>query len=502
MFPPGHLKLACDAAFPLLLTPDLLYCLWHKFSEERQKKSGVPWYAVADVLLSDLCQQVDVELYEMTAEVRNQLLQNLTENHLQKLSQFLQKYIQRQVSKQKPDVLLSDLLQVQQWTALAYIQKGDEAAKQLAEKLRQAYLQSNKAELVRLAEVIETLAQPLAEKYAPLLVVARGYGALARGDKAGNVAAQNELKQRLGEGETIDVAGVILERPEDLKLIRLSPPFEVVTVNRRGRIIRRETKQAKYFTEYLGDGVSLEMMLIPGDKFMMGSPPNEAERYGDESPQHEVTVPPFFMGKFPVTQVQWRAVAGLPQVNRELDTEPSNFKGDDLPVEQISWYEAVEFCDRLSRYTDRYYRLPSEAEWEYACRAGTTTPFNFGETITSNLANYYAESTYGDAPKGKPQNKTTPVGKFNVANAFGLYDMHGNVWEWCADPWHGNYEGAPLDGSAWISEIDNDNHYRLLRGGSWYNGPRDCRSAYRPYNDPDDCYNNVGFRVVVSAVRT
>ncbi|MBW4589199.1 MAG: formylglycine-generating enzyme family protein [Aetokthonos hydrillicola CCALA 1050] len=499
MFGEVYTKFASHAAFPLLLTPDLLYCLWWKFFREPgQKSQTVPWYAVADVLLSDLCQEVDVELYEMPAEVRDELLSQCQdkfgEKRLQELSEFLIKYIERQVNKQKPDFLLRDLLQVNQWTALAYTQKGDEAAKQLAEKLRQAYLQNNKAELVRLSEVIATLAAPLKEKYAPLLVVARGYRALVRGDEEGKVAAQTELKQMLGVGETVDVAGVILERPDILNLIRLSPPFEIVTVNRRGEIIRRETKQAKYFTEYLSDSISLEMMAIPGGTFLMGSPETEAGRRNSESPQHEVTVPPFFMGKYPVTQAQWRFVATLEQVNRELEPDPSSFKGENLPIETISWYEAVEFCDRLSKYTGRRYQLPSEAQWEYACRAGTTTPFHFGETITSDLANYNAEFAYADSPKGEFREKTTPVGSFGLANAFGLYDMHGLVWEWCADSWHGNYDGAPADGSSPISRKVIEkyfHHLRVLRGGSWISNPGLCRSASRGNDD-----GSIGFRVV------
>ena len=120
----------------------------------------------------------------------------------------------------------------------------------------------------------------------------------------------------------------------------------------------------------------------------MGSPEDERERYSNESPQHEVTVKSFFMGKYPVTQAQWKVVAALPQVNRKLNPDPSIFKGNDRPVETVSWYYAVEFCDRLSKLTGKSYRLPSEAEWEYACRAGTTTPFHFGKIITTDLANY------------------------------------------------------------------------------------------------------------------
>jgi formylglycine-generating enzyme required for sulfatase activity len=212
-------------------------------------------------------------------------------------------------------------------------------------------------------------------------------------------------------------------------------------------------------------GVTLEMVAIPGGTFLMGSPESEPERSDRESPQHTVTIQPFFMGKFPVTQAQWQAVASLPKVNIDLKPDPSNFKGANRPVEQVSWNDAVEFCARLSKATGREYRLPSEAEWEYACRAGTTTPFHFGETITTDLANYDGNYTYGSGSKGQYRKQTTDVGSF-PANAFGLHDMHGNVWEWCQDTWHENYNGAPTDGSAWVDENANQN-IRILRGGSW-----------------------------------
>ncbi|MBO3459769.1 formylglycine-generating enzyme family protein [Aetokthonos hydrillicola Thurmond2011] len=258
--------------------------------------------------------------------------------------------------------------------------------------------------------------------------------------------------------------------------------------------INRSRHQAEYFVEDLGNGVQLEMVAIPGGSFIMGSPEDEPQRYQDESPQHEVTIKPFFMGKYQVTQAQWQAVAALEQVKRELNPDPSRFKGKNLPVERVSWYDAVEFCDRLTRKTGKPYRLPSEAEWEYACRAGTATPFHFGETITSDLANYNGQAIYVAGSEGIYREKTTEVGSFKVANVFGLYDMHGNVWEWCADTWHQNYEGAPLDGSAWINE--NNSQYWLVRGGSWLNSPDNCRCASR-LNDHGDYDNDfVGFRVV------
>ncbi|MBO1347756.1 MAG: formylglycine-generating enzyme family protein [Hormoscilla sp. GUM202] len=265
--------------------------------------------------------------------------------------------------------------------------------------------------------------------------------------------------------------------------------FDVVTVNSRGRETNRQRLQAEYLRQSLGNGVTLDMVSIPGGTFMMGSPASEKGRwYDSEGPQHRRTITPFFMGKFAVTQAQWLAV---------MNSNPSNWKGENLPVENVSWNDAVEFCQRLSRQTGRDYRLPSEAEWEYACRASTTTPFHFGETITTDLANYNSDYTYADGPKGIYRQKTTPVGSFGVANAFGLYDMHGNVWEWCADPWHENYQGAPSDGRVWQS--GGDDSRRMRRGGSWDNNPIHCRSAFRNRDSSDYKYSSFGLRVASSS---
>ena len=225
----------------------------------------------------------------------------------------------------------------------------------------------------------------------------------------------------------------------------------------------------------------------------MGAPKKESDSRDSERPTHEVTVQSFYMGRHQVTQAQWKVVARYPQVDRELDPDPSNFKGDRLPVEKVYWDDAQEFCNRLSAHTGKAYRLPSEAEWEYACRAGTTTSFHFGETIAPELANYRGTSTYNDGPQGEYREKTIDVGSFS-ANAWGLYDMHGNVWEWCEDDWHDNYENAPTDGSAWV-ESDRENVIKLLRGGSWFFNPVDCRSAKRYVNTRDYRDDDVGFRV-------
>ena len=239
--------------------------------------------------------------------------------------------------------------------------------------------------------------------------------------------------------------------------------------------------------------MTLTLMLIPAGEFIMGAPKSEPESKDNERPQHRVQLSSFLLGRYPVTQAQWSVVAGYERVDRDLDPDPSTFKGDNRPVEKVSWEDAQEFCKRLSVATGKDYRLPSEAQWEYACRAGTETPFHFGETISPELANYEGRSTYGDGSKGEFRQETTEVGSF-PANDWGLHDMHGNVWEWCEDDWHSNYNGAPEDGSAWV-ESNRTEASRLLRGGSWDLDPRNCRSAYR-YDSPRvDRHYLIGFRV-------
>ena len=266
-------------------------------------------------------------------------------------------------------------------------------------------------------------------------------------------------------------------------------------------VFRRETKQARYFTEKLGDDLGLDMVLVPSGTFTMGSPDDEPERRDAEGPLHEVTLPGFLMGRYPVTQAQWRFVAGLPPVKQPLEPDPSSFTGDNHPVETVSWYDAVEFCARLSAHTQRDYGLPSEAQWEYACRADTTTPFYFGSILTTEVANYDSNSTYNGSPKGECRDQTTSVDHFGLANAFGLCDMHGNVYEWCQDHYHSSYEGAPKDGRAWVDENAEENASRVLRGGAWDLNPRYCRSADRYFYFPRVSGYIIGFRVVCVAPR-
>ncbi|MFO0015062.1 MAG: SUMF1/EgtB/PvdO family nonheme iron enzyme [Synechococcaceae cyanobacterium] len=313
-------------------------------------------------------------------------------------------------------------------------------------------------------------------------------------------------------------------------LTRLAPhTFQVETAQLlrlgNGWEVRRQPLQLEGVLEALGDGVSLRLLRIPAGAFDMGSSTGERERSQVEGPQHRVRLGEFWLGQTPVTQAQWREVARwqpLPAERwvRELDPEPSYFQpspnpeargysvgrfsllpgeasSDLRPVENVSWEHAVEYCNRLSQRTGRRYSLPSEAQWEYACRAGTSTPFSFGATLTTELANYDGDFSYANGPEGHYRKQATPVGVF-PANAWGLQDMHGNVWEWCLDHWHNSYRGAPGDGSAWLKDdvnVNQDHDPRLLRGGSWIIYPRYCRSAYRYRNLPDYRLNNVGFRV-------
>ena len=557
-FGKAHLYLAYHAAFPLALTPDLLYYIWANFQQDIYGEVlGIPWVAVGDLLLSSICDEVGYELYEMDLAVRDRLLRELQSDRrfgkqrINQLSNFLLEYIQNQLYSPDPDI--QDFAKTQQWIALAYTEPT-QAARELAlafSKLDR--LES--AELLRMASLTETFAEPLSD-FQPLLIYARGMGKFARGNLQ---AAKTEFSKALKRRKQIKVARVSLPIPEEIISSSSSLPpllrgvggisrrqflellgfagiglvtalvtrefsqslptfsFETLTVNAQGEIIDRRDLEAKYFVEPLGNNVTLEMVQIPGGTFTMGSPPGEAGRSDAEGPQHEVTLTEFFMGKFPVTQAQYEEIMG---------ENPSRFneenQGENRPVETVSWNNAMEFCRRLSQRTGRTYRLPSEAEWEYACRARTTTPFHFGATITTDLANYNGSSIYASEPTGEYRQQTVDVENFSP-NSFGLYQMHGNIWEWCLDTWHDNYKDAPSDGSAWIgsskdnrllSDNERDSLYdslikniignerRVLRGGSWGNYPENCRSAsrnrYLPVYDDDYVYD--GFRLVCGGV--
>ena len=325
------------------------------------------------------------------------------------------------------------------------------------------------------------------------------------------------------------------------------------TTRRTATFLRRQRRQTQGFRELIAGGVGMvwgetrwgetrwgdridsgEILLlwIPPGRFWMGSPADELEREDSEGPQHLVQLQGFFMGQMPITQAQWQVVAQWTELegehwSRELTAQPSFFQPEmqrdkaaprtlasfsllegetttnQRPVESVSWEDAMEFCNRLSQRTGRVYTLPSEAQWEYACRAGSSKPFHFDGAITPELANYYGDQqfingnyAYAYRPKSATGWQTTPVGSC-PANAWGLQDMHGNVWEWCLDEWHSTYDGAPLDGGAWRSAGTHEGDTnRVLRGGHWGDLPSYCRSAFRGRNKPNYASHGVGFRVV------
>ena len=225
----------------------------------------------------------------------------------------------------------------------------------------------------------------------------------------------------------------------------------------------------------LPGGVPMTFSFIPPGAFLMGS-----DKWSEhEMPVHRVELTRgFFMGVYPVTQAEWKAVMG---------TDPSHFKGAARPVEQVSWEDCQEFCKRLSEMTQRKIELPTEAEWECACRAGTTTEYHFGDVINTDLANYDGNYTWNDSPKGKYRKETTDVGSF-PANAWGLYDTHGNVWEWCVDLYE-PYQESEQDNVEYSSDS-----YHILRGGSWSDNPDVCMAGFRHSGTPAARYRIFGFR--------
>lgn len=309
----------------------------------------------------------------------------------------------------------------------------------------------------------------------------------------------NDLRQTSSPPSTSQKSVLIVPptiiTPPQKQIQLLTDSFDTPTVNNEGVIIRMDRHTHQYFRQDLGQGIFVDMVSIPPGSFMMGALPNEAGANPREYPRHLVNIKySFFVGKFPVTQAQWRVVAAYPKVKIDLNADPSHFKGNDLPVESITWDEAKEFCDRLSAKTGLKYRLTSEAEWEYICRANVEKPFTFGDTITTELVNFNGDYVYGNAPKGKYRKTTTAVGRL-YPNAFGLYDVHGNVWEWCEDDWHGDYDLAPKDGSAWLDSINNAKAIKVSCGGAWSSYPQICRSANRNWLARVYRRNYLGFRL-------
>jgi eukaryotic-like serine/threonine-protein kinase len=260
--------------------------------------------------------------------------------------------------------------------------------------------------------------------------------------------------------------------PIGSSLLRESFEFEPIKLGINGAIKKQGKRPTKRLIE-LSNGINLETIIIPEGEFLMGSPDSDKNSIYNEMPIHKVSVGNIYMGRYPITQEQYKALMG---------NNPSEFKGDKLPVEHVSRENAQRFCSELSQKSKRKYRLPSEAEWEYACRAGTTTPFYFGEVISDTVVNYNRK--YG---------KTSEVGRF-PANDFGLHDMHGNVWEWCEDNWHEDYNEALTNGRVWLNGKDTA---QILRGGSWDHDFKYCRSAFRGIHHSGNSQGYNGFRVVL-----
>ncbi len=304
-----------------------------------------------------------------------------------------------------------------------------------------------------------------------------------RGGKIRNFAADFQQQLLINARTKIDIT--TFDRASISNFFLQTFSFATVQVNKKGETVREILGETKYFFENLGNGISLKMVKIPSGNFLMGSPEDEEGYHDSQRPQHQVHIPSFYLGKYPVTQEQWQSVMGY---------NPSYHKGQERPVEGVFWHEMEHFCQRLLEKTGREYRLPSEAEWEYACRAGTTTAFYFGPTLTTEIANYDGYNAYGYGLKGKCREQTTKVGSF-PPNYFGLYDMHGNVFECCSDYWHDNYKGAPSNGSAWLNGDINPSRL-VMRGGSWATAATSCRSASRiRFNPNRRSSDGVGFRV-------
>ena len=259
--------------------------------------------------------------------------------------------------------------------------------------------------------------------------------------------------------------------------------FTSPLLDANGRLLEERPGRARQWSEPLGADLTLELIEIPGGTLRMGS--LHGQGYPDEQPRHFVQVASFWLGKAPLTERQWQALMGR---HRGRFTDP------DGPVDTISWIEAARFCERLSKRTGRRYALPSEAQWEYACRAGSLAAFSFGPVITSDLANYNGEFACQGGPRGVYRHKTLPAGEF-PPNAFGLLDMHGTLWEWCADAWHDDYSGAPADGSPW--QGGSNPEFRASRGGCWHDIPEVCRSAARLRAKAAEGDEFMGLRVVL-----
>lgn len=267
--------------------------------------------------------------------------------------------------------------------------------------------------------------------------------------------------------------------------------FQSVVLNEIGDIVERASFQTNKISVAVGRCEPIEMIEIPSGSFEMGSEESDIGARPNEFPRHVVDVSGFLIGKITVTQTQWSAVMEwLPNISE-------SFRGEHLPVVNVWLEDALEYCERLKRLTGLNFRLPAEAEWEYACRAGSTFAFGFGAAISADLANFDGSAPFGDLAPTKASDGLRAAASYGVANRFGLYDMHGNVWEWCSDIWHENYVQAPKTATPWIE--NGDRGYCVQRGGAWNSSAADCRSAARVGDVAHNRDNIVGLRLCLSS---
>lgn len=339
------------------------------------------------------------------------------------------------------------------------------------------------------------------------------YGANSKYGRLAEQLAENAEIERLRSRDKGNTDAALITRElafDEFQTVDLTPEGNIINP----RILKSEVVAIELDRE---KGIVLELVRIPGGEFRMGSPESEAGRLPNEK-LHEVAVPEFYLGRYEVTRRQWAFVAELPKVKDDLPPNPSqpeaprgrrsprapqdNVNTDSLPVENVTWSQAVEFCRRLQAVTGKRFRLPTEAEWEYACRAGSTKPFAFGDTLTTRVANINGEVPYGASKVTPTAGRLLPVGSLGIANAFGLFDMHGNVWEWCQDAFIEDYDNAPTDGSAYdvVNPI-----YRVRRGGAAMYKAELSRCAMRGRAEPERtgpcpvCTGSTGLRVAISA---
>ena len=512
-FEESYRPLAHYAALPLALTPELVHYLRQQFLPD------TPWVAEVDLLLSELCREAGYETYLMDSAVRAYGISRLrASGGAAQAARLLLNYALQ--TRREPDFNPYEF-EAQRWTALAYLDDGRATA---AQEIAQAYSGGMAAsgagggaaaEFLRLSRLVRELAPEFA-RYPDLVAYAQTVTELLQTPE--RVSPEQAARTYRVDGRPLPsltrlaptVRPEPVEGPSELSFDKLRTDGDALGTS--GDKLRTDgdapPEEPGIGSTWREPRTGMEFVWIPAGRFMMGSPENEKGRSNNESPQHEVTFKEgFWMGTYPVTQAEWQKIMGK---------NPSRFKGERRPVECVSWDDCQEFLKKLNdthplplpRGEQRgiplsggagvgspllggaggglLFRLPSEAEWEYACRAGTQTAYSFGDD-PAQLGDYawYSENSGGE---------THSVGQ-KKPNAFGLYDMHGNVWEWC-DTWHENYTGAPTDGSAWES---GDADLRVLRGGSWYSNARYLRCAVRSGNVRlNRWYYIRGFRLVCS----